>query len=132
MGIDEHFFTRRKGYATTLCDLRNHKVYDVVLGRSELSLEAVCSQNLIVVGQGLVPGGWDAFKVSPDSGRDSARLRPGEVAFSQAETFCPVLRMSGGGEERWSSAERGLRRFPPGVAMVDAAQSRYGKHHGPF
>ena len=27
-------------YATTLCDLRNHKIYDVVLGRSELSLEA--------------------------------------------------------------------------------------------
>ena len=40
LGIDEHFFTRRKGYATTLCDLRNHKIYDVVLGRSESSLEA--------------------------------------------------------------------------------------------
>jgi transposase len=40
LGIDEHFFTRRKGYATTLCDLRNHKVYDVVLGRSEAALEA--------------------------------------------------------------------------------------------
>ena len=39
LGIDEHFFTRRKGYATTLCDLGNHKVYDVVLGRSEASLE---------------------------------------------------------------------------------------------
>jgi transposase len=39
LGIDEHFFTRRKGYATTLCDLRKHKVYDVVLGRSEKSLE---------------------------------------------------------------------------------------------
>jgi transposase len=40
LGIDEHFFTRRQGYATTLCDLKHHKVYDVVLGRSELSLEA--------------------------------------------------------------------------------------------
>jgi len=40
LGIDEHFFTRRKGYATTFCDLRNHKIYDVVLGRSELALEA--------------------------------------------------------------------------------------------
>jgi transposase len=39
-GIDEHFFTRRTGYATTFCDLRNHKVYDVVLGRSEAALEA--------------------------------------------------------------------------------------------
>jgi transposase len=40
LGIDEHFFTRRKGFATTLCDLKRHTVYDVVLGRSEASLEA--------------------------------------------------------------------------------------------
>lgn len=40
LGIDEHFFTRRQGFATTFCDLKNHKVYDVVLGRSELSLES--------------------------------------------------------------------------------------------
>jgi transposase len=40
LGIDEHFFTRRRGYATMLCDLRNHKIYDVVVDRSELSLEA--------------------------------------------------------------------------------------------
>jgi transposase len=39
LGIDEHFFTRKDGYATTLCDLANHKVYDVILGRSEKSLE---------------------------------------------------------------------------------------------
>jgi hypothetical protein len=39
LGIDEHFFTRRHGYATTFCDLKNHKIYDVVLGRSEASLE---------------------------------------------------------------------------------------------
>jgi transposase len=39
LGIDEHFFTRKKGFATTLCDLRRHKIYDVVLGRSEASLE---------------------------------------------------------------------------------------------
>jgi transposase len=39
LGIDEHFFTRRHGYATTFCDLRGHKVFDVVLGRSEASLE---------------------------------------------------------------------------------------------
>ena len=38
LGIDEHFFTRRRGYATTLVDLRNHKVFDVVPGRSESSL----------------------------------------------------------------------------------------------
>jgi len=40
LGIDEHFFTRRKGYATTFCDLRHRQVYDVVLGRSEAALEA--------------------------------------------------------------------------------------------
>ena len=40
LGIDEHFFSRRQGYATTLCDLKHHTVYDVVLGRSEASLEA--------------------------------------------------------------------------------------------
>jgi len=40
LGIDEHFFSRRQGYATTLCDLRHHKVYDVVLGRSEAALKA--------------------------------------------------------------------------------------------
>jgi transposase len=39
LGIDEHFFSRKHGYATTLCDLKNHSVYDVVLGRSEASLE---------------------------------------------------------------------------------------------
>jgi transposase len=39
LGIDEHFFTRRHGYATTFCDLKNHKVHDVVLGRSEAALE---------------------------------------------------------------------------------------------
>lgn len=39
LGIDEHFFTRKHGYATTLVDLANHKVHDVILGRSELSLQ---------------------------------------------------------------------------------------------
>src|SRR5262249_7631170 len=39
LGIDEHLFTRRHGYATTFCDLRHHSVFDVVLGRSQASLE---------------------------------------------------------------------------------------------
>lgn len=38
LGIDEHFFTRKKGYATTFVDLRKHRVFDVRLGRSEASL----------------------------------------------------------------------------------------------
>jgi len=33
--LDEHFFTRRKGFATTLCDLKNHKVYDDYAGYTE-------------------------------------------------------------------------------------------------
>ena len=42
LGIDEHFFSRKQGYATTLCDLKNHSFYDVIPGRSEASLEAYC------------------------------------------------------------------------------------------
>lgn len=38
LGIDEKHFTKKKGYMTTLCDLKRHKVFDVTLGRSELSL----------------------------------------------------------------------------------------------
>jgi transposase len=40
LGIDEHFFTRKQGFATTLVDLANHKVHDVILGRSEVALNA--------------------------------------------------------------------------------------------
>jgi len=39
LGIDEHFFSRKAGYATTFCDLRRHTIFDVVLGRSEAALE---------------------------------------------------------------------------------------------
>ena len=39
LGIDEHFFTRKKGYATTFADLVHNRVYDVALGRSETSLK---------------------------------------------------------------------------------------------
>ncbi len=46
LGIDEHFFTRKTGYVTTLVDLKNHKVFDVVLGRSELSLMRLHRWNL--------------------------------------------------------------------------------------
>lgn len=38
LGIDEHFFSRKQGFATTLCDLEHHRVYDLVLGRSEAAL----------------------------------------------------------------------------------------------
>ena len=38
LGIDEHFFSKKDGYATTFCDLNYHNVYDVALGRSESAL----------------------------------------------------------------------------------------------
>jgi transposase len=44
LGIDEHFFTRRHGYATTFCDLKHHTIFDVTLGRSEASLEGYLSR----------------------------------------------------------------------------------------
>lgn len=44
LGIDEHFFSRKQGYASTLVDLKNHKVFDVVLGRSEASLRHYLSR----------------------------------------------------------------------------------------
>ena len=34
LGIDEHRFTRRQGFATTFCDLARRRVFDVVKGRS--------------------------------------------------------------------------------------------------
>jgi transposase len=39
LGIDEHFFSRKKGFATTLVDLKTRRVFDVMLGRSEKSLQ---------------------------------------------------------------------------------------------
>ncbi len=44
IGIDEHFFSRKEGFATTIADLTRHKVYDVILGRSESSLKPYLSQ----------------------------------------------------------------------------------------
>lgn len=38
LGIDEHFFSRKQGFATTLSNLRKHKIYDIVKGRSEADL----------------------------------------------------------------------------------------------
>ena len=38
LGIDEHFFSRKQGFATTLCNLSNHTIFDIVKGRSESDL----------------------------------------------------------------------------------------------
>lgn len=34
LGIDEHFFSHKKRFATTLCDLHKHRVFDILPGRS--------------------------------------------------------------------------------------------------
>lgn len=39
LGIDEHSFSRKQGYATTFCDLRKHKIFDVVKGKSASALK---------------------------------------------------------------------------------------------
>lgn len=44
LGIDEHFFSKKHGFATTFTDLRNRKVFDVVLGRSQKSLHRYLSR----------------------------------------------------------------------------------------
>ena len=40
LGIDEHHFGRGQSFVTTLCDLRKHKVYDILPGKAESSLQA--------------------------------------------------------------------------------------------
>lgn len=40
LGIDEHYFSRKHGFATTFVDLKNHKVFDIKLGRSEAALSS--------------------------------------------------------------------------------------------
>ncbi|MBP5295886.1 MAG: ISL3 family transposase [Bacteriovoracaceae bacterium] len=44
MGIDEHFFSKKKGFATTMVDIKNHSVFDIVLGRSENALNGYLSR----------------------------------------------------------------------------------------
>lgn len=34
LGIDEHSFSRKQGFATTFCDLSKHKIFDIAQGRS--------------------------------------------------------------------------------------------------
>jgi transposase len=43
LGIDEHTLHKHQRFATTFCDLKNHRVFDVVKGRSEADLDAFLS-----------------------------------------------------------------------------------------
>lgn len=51
LGIDEHFFSRKDGYATTFCDLGKRKIFDVTLGHSEKALKPYLDR---LVGKDLV------------------------------------------------------------------------------
>lgn len=44
LGIDEHFFSKKQGYATTLCNLRKHKIFDIVKGKSANDLRSYLAQ----------------------------------------------------------------------------------------
>lgn len=44
LGIDEHFFSKRQGYATTFCNLKKHRIFDIVKGRSAKDLESFLNQ----------------------------------------------------------------------------------------
>jgi len=44
LGIDEHSFSKKQGYATTFCNLRKHKIFDIVKGRSAKDLGSYLSQ----------------------------------------------------------------------------------------
>lgn len=44
IGIDEHFFSKKKGFATTFVDLGKHRVFNLELGRSEKSLRSFLSR----------------------------------------------------------------------------------------
>lgn len=39
LGIDEHFFSKKQGYATTLCNLKRNKIFDIVKGKSANDLK---------------------------------------------------------------------------------------------
>lgn len=44
LGIDEHHFGRGQSFVTTLCDLRKHKIYDILPGKAESSLQDVLNR----------------------------------------------------------------------------------------
>lgn len=44
LGVDEHFFNKSQGYATTFCDLRKHKIFDIVKGHCAKTLANYLNQ----------------------------------------------------------------------------------------
>ena len=39
LGMDEHSLHKKQRFATTLCDLKNHKIFEVIPGKSEAEIE---------------------------------------------------------------------------------------------
>ncbi|MCD6039117.1 MAG: hypothetical protein K0S27_517 [Gammaproteobacteria bacterium] len=44
LGIDEHSFSKKQGYVTTFCNLKKHKIVDIVKGRSAKDLKGYLEQ----------------------------------------------------------------------------------------
>ena len=44
LGIDEHTLHKKKQFATTFCDLGNHRIFDIVPGKSAADLEGFLSK----------------------------------------------------------------------------------------
>ena len=44
LGLDEHTFSKKMGYITTMCDLKNRRIYDLIPGRSEKALSPKLGQ----------------------------------------------------------------------------------------
>lgn len=44
LGIDEHRFSKTQGYATTLCDLKRQRIYDITKGKSAAKLNHYLNQ----------------------------------------------------------------------------------------
>jgi transposase len=44
LGVDEHFFTKKQRFATTFCDLKNHRIFDIVKGKSASDLAPFLNQ----------------------------------------------------------------------------------------
>ena len=44
LGIDEHFFSKKQGYVTTFCNLKKHKIFDIVKGHCAKTLAEYLKQ----------------------------------------------------------------------------------------
>lgn len=44
LGIDEHTLHKKQRFSTTICDLKNHRVFDIVAGRSNQQIESYFQQ----------------------------------------------------------------------------------------